>query len=85
MARDAHDREDLLRDARGLSPRVQLEVELSAGPAELFAGFRGESLSLYFGQDLAFHFNDRGELRRAFAVDELLKADGGRLVAMRRE
>lgn len=85
MARDAHDREDLLRDARGLSPRVQLEVELSAGPAELFAGFRGESLSLYFGQDLVFHFNDRGQLRRAFVADLLLKSDGRRLVAMRRE
>jgi len=85
LARDAHDREDLLRDARGLSPRVQLEVELSAGPAELFAGFRGESLSLYFGQDLVFHFNDRGQLRRAFVAGLLLKSDGGRLVAMRRE
>jgi hypothetical protein len=85
LARDAHDREDLLRDARGLSPRVQLEVELSAGPAELFAGFRGESLSLYFGQDLVFHFNDRGELRRAFVAQELIKAERGRLIAMRRE
>ena len=85
MARDAHDREDLLRDARGLSPRVQLEMTFSADVVELFAGYRGESLSLYFGQDLAFHFNARGELRRAFASELLLKADGGRLVAMRRE
>jgi hypothetical protein len=85
LARDAHDREDLLRDARGLSPRVRLEVALPAGPIELFAGFRGESLSLYFGQDLVFHFNDRGELRRAFAAELLLKAESGRLVAMRRE
>jgi hypothetical protein len=85
VARDAHDREDLLRDARGLSPRVQLEMELSAGATQLFAGFRGESLSLYFGQDLVFHFNDRGELRRAFVAEELLKAERGGLVAMRRE
>jgi hypothetical protein len=85
LARDAHDREDLLRDARALSPRVQLEVSLPAGPIELFAGFRGESLSLYFGQNLVFHFNDRGELRRAFAAELLLKAESGRLVAMRRE
>lgn len=85
MARDAHDREDLLREARGLSPRAELELALPDGPGELFVGFRGESLSLYFGQDLAFHFNARGELRRAFAEERLLKADGGRLVAMRRE
>lgn len=86
MARDAHDREDLLREARGLSPRAELELALPEGPGELFVGYRGESLSLYFGQDLAFHFNARGELRRAFVGEELLlKADGGWLVAMRRE
>ncbi len=53
--------------------------------SELFAGFRGESLSLYFSQDLVFHFNDRGELRRAFIADLLLKSEDGRLIAMRRE
>lgn len=85
MARDAHDREDLLRDARGLSPRVQLKVTTANGVSELFAGFRGESLSLYFGQDLVFHFNDLGQLRRAYVADQLLKADRGCLIAMRRE
>ena len=85
LARDAHDREDLLRDARGLSPRVELEVALAGDSVELFAGFRGESLSLYFGQDPVFHFNERGQLRRAYIDDELLKADRGRLIAMRRE
>ncbi|MBL9164186.1 MAG: hypothetical protein JNL18_15765 [Planctomycetaceae bacterium] len=85
MTRNAHDREDLLRDARGLSPRMQLEITSPPGPRELFAGFRGESLSLYFGQALVFHFNGRGQLRRAFVADLLLKADDGRLAAMRRE
>lgn len=85
LARDAHDREDLLRDARGLSPRVELEVALAGESVELFAGFRGESLSLYFSQDLVFHFNDLGQLRRAYVADQLLKADRGRLIAMRRE
>lgn len=86
MARDAHDREDLLRDARGLSPRVELTVEPAEGPSfTLFAGFRGASASLYFGQDEVYHFNDRGELRRAYLADQLLKAEGGRLVAMHRE
>ena len=85
MARDAHDREDLLRDARGLSPRVELAVALAGENVDLFAGFRGESLSLYFGQDLVFHFNDLGQLRRAYVTDQLLKADRGRLIAMKRE
>ena len=64
---------------------MELVVELSSVKATLFVGFRGESASLYFGQDAAFHFNDRGELRRAYLHDRLLKAEHGRLVAMRRE
>jgi hypothetical protein len=85
VARDAHDREDLLRDARALSPRVELVVGHGSEAFTLFAGFRGKSLSLYFGQDRVYHFNDRGELRRAYLDDVLLKAEQGRLVAMRRE
>ncbi|WP_428308696.1 hypothetical protein [Lacipirellula sp.] len=85
MARDAHDREDLLRDARGLSPRVELVVGGASEAFTLFAGFRGESLSLYFGQDRVYHFNDRGELRRAYLDGVLLKAEQGKLVAMSRE
>ncbi|BBO31830.1 hypothetical protein [Lacipirellula parvula] len=85
MARDARDREDLLRDARGLSPRVELVVGQGSEAFTFFAGFRGESLSLYFGHDRVYHFNDRGELRRAYLDDVLLKAEQGRLVAMSRE
>lgn len=85
MARDAHDREDLLRDARGLSPRVELVVGRGSEAFALFAGFRGESLSLYFGQDRVYHFNDRGELRRAYLDELLFKAEQGRLLAMSRE
>jgi hypothetical protein len=85
VARDAHDREDLLRDARGLSPRVELAVGRGSEAFTLFAGFRGESLSLYFGQDRVYHFSDRGELRRAYLDDVLIKAERGRLVAMSRE
>lgn len=85
MARDAHDREDLLRDARGLSPRVELVVGQGSEAFTLFAGFRGESLSLYFGQDRVYHFNDCGELRRAYLDELLFKAEQGRLVAMSRE
>ena len=85
VAREAHDREDLLRDARGLLPRATFALDLEGGPLELFAGFRGDALSLYFGQDWVVHFNSRGELRRAYIEPELLKAVDGRLAAMRRE
>lgn len=84
MARVTHEREDLLRDARALSPRVQLRLRLGDADAVVFAGFRGEALSLYFDQDPAFHFNSQGGLRRAFAGDRLVKAEGGRLIAMER-
>jgi hypothetical protein len=85
MARETHEREDLLRDARALVPRVQLRVQMSDGEAVVFAGFRGDALSLYFGDDPVYHFNAQGQLRRAYAADRLIKANRGRLIAMRRE
>lgn len=84
MARVTHEREDLLRDARALSPRVQLRMRHDDAEAIVFAGFRGNALSLYFGEDPAFHFNSQGDLRRAYAGDCLIKAEAGRLIAMRR-
>jgi hypothetical protein len=84
MARTAHDREDLLRDARALTPRVQFRVQIGDAESTIVAGFRGESLSLYFDDDPAFHFNSLGELRRAFIADRVIKADNGRLVVMTR-
>jgi hypothetical protein len=85
MARETHEREDLLRDARALVPRVQLRLEAGEGEAGVFAGFRGDALSLYFGDDPVFHFNAQGQLRRAYVGDRLIKANHGRLIAMRRE
>jgi hypothetical protein len=85
MAREIHEREDLLRDARALVPRVLLRVEREGHSVEVFAGFRGESLSLYFGDDPVFHFNSRGELRRAFVGDRLIKAERRRLISLERK
>ncbi len=82
MAREAHEREDMLRDARALVPRIMLRIELAGGAADVLAGFRGEALSLYFGDDPVFHFNARSELRRAFVADQLIKAERGRLVVL---
>jgi hypothetical protein len=83
MAQEIHKREDMLRDAKALLPRFQLRVGGNCR-AELFAGFRGDALSLYFGEDPVFHFNAAGELRRAYADGRLIKAARGRLVAMTR-
>jgi hypothetical protein len=84
MPQECHDREDLLRDARALVPRMQIQATLGGRRVSLFAGFRGDALSLYYNADPVFHFNADGELRRAFLEGRLVKAEAGRLVAMER-
>jgi hypothetical protein len=84
MARIAHDREDLLRDARALIPRVKFRMQAANADATVVAGFRGEALSLYINDDPAFHFNGSGQLRRVFLAGRLIKAEAGRLIAMTR-
>jgi hypothetical protein len=84
VARVGEDREDLLRDARNLTPRVQIRAVIGGRDAAVFAGFRGESLSLYFGPEPVFHFNAAGELRRAFLAGRIVKAEDGRLFGMER-
>jgi hypothetical protein len=83
MARQEHDREDLLREATALVQRGQWRV---AGlPEPVVVGFRRDGCgSVYLGGDEAYHFNTQGELRRAFVCGVLYKAEHGRLVAMRR-
>jgi len=84
MARQERDREDLIAEATALVERV--EFTLAPDEPPIVAGIRrGGALSLYFGPDPAFHFNTRGELRRAFHRGLLLKAEGGRLASLRRE
>ncbi len=86
MARETHDREDLLRDATAFVSRVQLKLPSSRSPVEVFVGFRSDgAASFYFDQDPVYHFNRSGELRRAFVDELLIKADSGQLVTMRRE
>jgi hypothetical protein len=85
MARITRDRENLLLEATALSPRVALEMKIQGAHCEVFAGFRGESLSIYFGAAPVYHFNAAGELRRAFVGDCLIKAESGQLVRSVRE
>ena len=76
MAREVHEREDLLRDAKALMPRVQLEFMTEQGKETIFAGFRGAvALSLYFDSDPVYHFNSSNQLRRAYVEDRIIKAD----------
>jgi hypothetical protein len=85
MARETHDRENLLRDAVALVPRVMMRVQMRGRSVEVFAGYRGESLSLYFDDDPVYHFNDIGELRRAYVDGRLIKAERGQLVLLVRK
>ena len=95
MARHEHLREDLLRDAKALAPRVQLIVPrrqvaengatVESNGHEVFAGWRGDALSLFFDQDPVYHFDATGGLRRAYLDGSLVKAVAGRLVRLTRE
>ena len=85
MAREIHEREDLLRDAKALTSRIELQVETNGRTETVFAGFRpNEALSLYFETEPVYQFNSRRQLRRAFVDDRLIKAEAGRLIAMKR-
>lgn len=76
-------REDLIRTATALTERVELQVE---GFDELLViGFRRFSGSIYVGEDPVYHFNGTGELRRAHWQGKLVKAEAGKLVALRRQ
>jgi hypothetical protein len=83
MARETHPREDLLRDATALVERVRLRIEGEIEP--VLIGFRRDGgASVYFGEEPVLHFNERGELRRAFAENRQFKAERGKWVEGRR-
>jgi hypothetical protein len=90
MAREESEREDLLHEATAFVQRIELaRIELARigvdDGEQVVAGFRREGgLSIYFGSDSAFHFNSRGDLRRAFEKRLLIKAQQGRLVSLDR-
>lgn len=84
MAREEHDREDLLAEARALTERV--EIRPSAAGAAVVIGFRRDGCaSVFFDSDPAYHFNKANELRRAFVSGKLLKAENRALAALTRE
>jgi hypothetical protein len=83
MAMNEDDREDLLREAVALLPRAELQVH---GLAELLtAGFRSNGfLSLYFGQDPVYQFDQSGRLRRAFEGGLLYRTAASTLSRLQR-
>lgn len=84
MAREEHDREDLLAEATALVERVSLQVVGGGNP--IVIGFRrDQGASFYFTAERVYHFTSAGELRRAYVDDRLVKAERGQLVALRRQ
>ncbi|MCH7988877.1 MAG: hypothetical protein IID46_06955 [Planctomycetes bacterium] len=65
MARQESDREDLMSEAVALVRRC--ECETADENDSVISGFRKcGSLSLYFGSDPVYHFDNNARLRRAF-------------------
>lgn len=84
MARIESDREDLLREAVALVRRAELRG--ADEPDLLVIGFRATGqMSIYFGQDLMYQFDELGRLRRAFVDGLLYRTQGGTLAQLRRE
>jgi len=84
MARQQHDREDMLAEATALVERASLK--LPGYGEEIFVGFRTDgSASFYFGPERVYQMTSAGRLRRAFVGGLLYKAQRGRLVALRRQ
>ncbi len=84
MARDAHDRENLLAEATALVERVSLRLDDS--DEEILIGFRRDGgASFYLGADCVYQTNSAGQLRRAYVDERMVKAENGRLVLLTRE
>lgn len=84
MARQEHQREDLLREAVALVERAELRLPDSA--EHVVIGFRRDgSASVFFGEEPVYQFNTLGELRRAYHDGLLYKAERGRLASLRRQ
>src|SRR5689334_1384312 len=72
MAREEHQREDLLREATALVERA--EIRLPGCEAAIVVGFRRDGApSFFFGDDFVVQFNPHHELRRGYWNGRLVK------------
>jgi len=83
MSRNESEREDLLREATALTRRVELNVP--GEPQPVVAGVRADDVvSVYFGDDPAYHLDGDNRLRRAFAGGRLFRSQGNTLAELTR-
>lgn len=79
MAKQTHDREDLMRDGTQMPIRGLIVIDQQ----EVFVGFRtGGQASLYWDQDPVFQFDAEGSLRRAFVDSVRYLAANGKLQSL---
>jgi len=84
VARQEEDREDLLGQATAYVQRIEYVDRRTE--QRWFVGFRaGGAVSVYRDAEPVYHFNASGQLRRAHLEGNLVKAERGRLVTLRRE
>jgi len=84
MAREEHAREDLMAEATGLLPRLELQVPGEDQP--VVAGWKPNGwLSVYFGESPVYHFDASGGLRRAYRDGRLFRVEGPQVVALDRQ
>ncbi len=82
MARHEANREDLFSEAAGLVRKVEGSIN---DLAVILAGFRTDGvLTVYFGADPMFQFDELGRLRRAYLDGYLYRAQGNTLARLTR-
>lgn len=85
MARESHDREDLLAEATALVRRAEVTWPNAPEREAIVLGFRANGCaSVYFSADWALHFDSHHRLRRAYLDNLLIVAEAGRLASLRR-
>jgi len=81
MARNESDREDLMSEATALTRRV--ELSLPGEPQPVVAGFRASGgLSIYFGPDPVYQFDQMGRIRRGYVDGALYRTQGTTLARL---
>jgi hypothetical protein len=84
MATNEGDREDLLAEAVALIRRIEIKPNTESD--KLVIGFRAVGwLSIYFGQDLMYQFDDVGRFRRGYVEGLLYRTQGDAVAQLRRE
>ncbi|WP_459555365.1 hypothetical protein [Lacunimicrobium album] len=82
MARQESPREDLIAEATALIDRIEFTQQ---DGDLIFVGFkRSGGLSIYFGEDPVYQFDDQSRLRRAFKSDLMYRSQGTTLTQLQR-